>query len=107
MDKEDVVHIYKGTSHSHKKERNWVICRYVDGSRDYLQSEVSLKGKNKYCVLTHVYGIWKNSYRQSYLLSRNRDTDVENKSKDTKGEGEGMGWIGRLELTCIYHWYYV
>ena len=34
MDKEDVVHIYKGILLSHKKEQNWVICRDVDGPRD-------------------------------------------------------------------------
>ena len=34
MDKEDVVHIYNGTSLSHKNEQNWVICREVDGPRD-------------------------------------------------------------------------
>ena len=33
MDKEDVVHIYNGILLSHKKERNWVICRDVGGSR--------------------------------------------------------------------------
>ena len=25
-----------------------------------IQSEVSQKEKNKYCMLTHIYGIWKN-----------------------------------------------
>ena len=34
MNKEDVVYIYNGILLSHKKERNWVICRDVDGSRD-------------------------------------------------------------------------
>ena len=33
MDKEDVVPIYNGILLSHKKERNWVICRDVDGPR--------------------------------------------------------------------------
>ena len=32
--KEDVVHIYNGILLSHKKERNWVICIGMDGSRD-------------------------------------------------------------------------
>ena len=33
----------------------------------------------------------KKCYRGSYLQSRNRDTDVENKGMDTKGEeGSGM-----------------
>ena len=35
MDKEDVVHIYNGVLLSHKKERNWVICSDMDGSRDF------------------------------------------------------------------------
>ena len=35
MDKEDVVHIYNGILLSHKKEQNWVICRDVDGPREY------------------------------------------------------------------------
>ena len=34
VDKEDVVYIYNGIILSHKKERNWVICRDVDESRD-------------------------------------------------------------------------
>ena len=47
--------------------------------------------------------------KQSYLPSRNTDTDVENKHMDTKGaEWGGMNWeIGidvytLLELTCIH-----
>ena len=45
-------------------------------------------------------------YRWTYLQSRNRDTDTENKCMDTRGEG-GVGWIGRLGLTHIHYWYYV
>ena len=33
MDKEDVVHIYKGILLSHKKEWNNGICRDLDGHR--------------------------------------------------------------------------
>ena len=33
MDKEDVAHIYNGILLSYKKERNWVVCRDVDGPR--------------------------------------------------------------------------
>ena len=33
-------------------------------------------------------------YRRSYLQSRNRDTDVENKYIDTKGKGEGWDELG-------------
>ena len=58
MDKDDVVHIYNGILLSHKKERNWVICRDVDGSNEtVIQSEVSQKEKNKYRILTHICGM--------------------------------------------------
>ena len=55
-----------------------------------------------YCVLAHICGIWKNWYRRSYLQSRNRDTDVENKHIDTKGKkGDGMNWEIGIEYIYI------
>ena len=106
MDKEDVVHIYNGILLSHKKEQNWVICRDMDGPRD-LQSEVSQKEKNKYRILTHISGIWKNWYRRSYLQSRNRDTDleIENKCMDMERGGGMNKEIGNdiytLLILCV------
>ena len=44
-------------------------------------------------------------YRCSYLHTRNRDTDVENKSMNTKGEKQVVGGIGKLVLTYTHHWY--
>ena len=41
-------------------------------------------------------------YRWSYLRSRNRDTDIENKCMDPKVE-LGVEWIGRLGLTHIHY----
>ena len=58
MNKEDTVHKYNGILLSYKKEQNCVICRDVDGPRVVIHSEVSQKDKNKYCLLTHIYGIW-------------------------------------------------
>ena len=43
-------------------------------------------------------------YRWTYLQSRSRDTDVENKGKDTKGGADGMNWeigIDIYTLLCI------
>ena len=60
MDKEDVVHIYSGILLSHKKEQ---IGSFVEMWMDLeivIQSEVSLKEKNKYPILTHICGIEKN-----------------------------------------------
>ena len=50
MDKEGVVYIYNGVLLSHKQEHIWVR------SSDIVQSEVSQKEKNKYCILMHTYG---------------------------------------------------
>ena len=73
-----------------------------------IQSAVSQKEKNKYRILTYICGIWKNWYRRSYLQNRNRDTDIENKHMDTKGErgGGGMNWeigtdIYTVLILCI------
>ncbi len=35
IDKEDVVHMHNGILLSHEKEQNWVICRDVNGPREY------------------------------------------------------------------------
>ena len=72
-------------------------------SESFTQSEVSQE-KNKYCILTHICGIWKkNWYRQSCLQSRWRHGRREQRYG---GERE-VGWIGRLGLTYIHYWYYV
>ena len=57
MDKEDVVHIYNRILLS--PERN-EIGSFVEAWMDLetvIQSEVSQKEKNKYRMLTHIYGI--------------------------------------------------
>ena len=57
MDKEDVVHIYNGILLRHRKtEFESVLVRWMN-LKPVIQSEVSQKEKNKYSVLTHVYGI--------------------------------------------------
>ena len=53
-----------------------------------IQSEVSQKDKNKYCINTY---IWRKWFWWTYFQGRNRDTDVENGPVDTVGEREG-GW---------------
>ena len=60
MDKEDVVRIYNGILLSHKKERIESIVVRWKSLEPVIQSEASQKEKNKYSILTHVYGIQKN-----------------------------------------------
>ena len=57
MDKEEVVYIYNGILLSHKRNK---IGSFVETWMDLetvIQSEVSQKEKNKYCILTHICGI--------------------------------------------------
>ena len=42
--------------------------------------------KSEKQILMLICEIWKYRYRQSYLQSINRDTDIVNKCIDTKGE---------------------
>ena len=53
-----------------------------------------VREKNKYHISTHICGIWKNWHKWSYLQSGSRDTDIENKCTDTKGER--VGWWDEL-----------
>ena len=94
MDKEDVVHIYKGILLSHKKEQNWVICRDVGGPRDShtewskSEGETQISYTNAYMWNLEKWDRWTG------LQGRNRDTDVEDKCMDTKGGKQGMGGGG-------------
>ena len=81
---------------SHKKEWNWVICRDMDGPREcHTEWSKPERGKQISCNNAYMQNLEK-WYRWSYLQSRNRDTDVENKCMDTK-----VGWGGRYWETGI------
>ena len=54
-----------------------------------IQSEVSQKEKNKYHILMHTSGIYKNG-SDELICKAEIDTDVGNKHTDAKGEG-GVG----------------
>ena len=58
MDKEDVAHIYNGIFLSHKRKNKIAlfVVKWMD-LESVLQNEVSQKEKNKYHMLTHIYGI--------------------------------------------------
>ena len=57
MDKEVVVHIHNGILLGHKKNAfESVLMRWMN-LEPIIQSEVSQKEKDKYCILTHIYGI--------------------------------------------------
>ena len=60
MDKDAVVHIHHGISVSHKRNGfESVLMRWMN-LEPIIQSEVSQKKKDKYCILMHIYRIYKN-----------------------------------------------
>ena len=59
MDKEAMVHIYNGILLSYKKECIWVISNDVDEPRAYYTEWIKSERENKYHILTHIYGIYK------------------------------------------------
>ena len=56
MDKEDVVHIYSGILAIKKNEIMLFAATWMD-LETVIQSEVSQKEKNKYCILISICGI--------------------------------------------------
>ena len=101
---------YNGILLSHKKERNWVISRDVDGSRD-CHTEWSKSEREKHISYINAFMLnLEKWYRWTVLQGRNWDTDVENQRMDTKGGkwqgdgGGGMNWeilIDIYTLICI------
>ena len=63
MDKEDVIHIYNGILLSHKKEQNNAICTTWMNLEIVILSEVSQIKKDKYHMISLIYGILKKLYK--------------------------------------------
>ena len=65
---------------------------------------VGQKGKQTSYIHAYMWNLEK-WYWWSYVQTRNRDTDIENRPTDTKGE-RSAGWVGRLGWTnthCRWH----
>ena len=57
MDKETVVHMHNGILLGHVRNAfESILMRWMNLER-IIQSEVSQKEKDKYCILAHIYGI--------------------------------------------------
>ena len=64
-----------------------VLMRWMN-LEPIIQSEISQKKKNKYRVLTHIYGILKNGVDEP-ICRAGIETDMENRLMDTEGEEKG------------------
>ena len=64
------IHTHNGILLSHKKNE---IGSFVETWMDLesvIRSEVSQKEKNKYCILMHIYEIWKNDTDEPICRTR-------------------------------------
>ena len=59
MDKEAVVHIHNGILLSHKKKAFESVLMRCMNLEPIIQSELRQKEKDKYYILTYIYGIQK------------------------------------------------
>ena len=57
MDKEVVVHIHNGILLNHKRNTFESVLMMWMNLEPIIQSEVSQKEKDKYYILTHMYGV--------------------------------------------------
>ena len=93
MDKEAVVHMYNGILLSHKRNAfESVLVRWMN-SEPIIQSEISWKEKNRYCLLTHIYGIQKDDTDESIgRAAMEMLRVIEDRLMDrVRGEQEGEG----------------
>ena len=58
MDKEVVICVHSGILVSYKKEVFESVLMWWVDLEPIIQSEVSQKGKDKYCILMNIYGIY-------------------------------------------------
>ena len=88
MDKEDVVHIYNGSF-----VETWM------GLESVIQSEVSQKEKNKYQMLTHIYGIYIKKKSGSAEPRGSTGIKTQTYRIDLRTQGEGRAsWDEVREL---------
>ena len=104
MGPQGIGHDWATNTNTYKKEQNWVICRDVDGPREgHIDWSKSEKEKQISCINTCMWNLEK-QYRQSYLQSRNRDTNTEDKYMDTKFPRLGGGEAGRNRWLTNTYW---
>ena len=68
-----------------------------------IQSEVSQKDKDKYCILMHIYGIQKNG-TEEYIYRAAMEKQTQRIDLQTWGEGREGEMYGKSKVEIyIYH----
>ena len=79
-----------------------VLMRWMN-LEPIIQSEVSQREKDKYCILIHIYGIWKNG-TEEFIYRVAMERQIENRLMDMGRGKERMKCIERVtwKLTLPY-----
>ena len=78
MNRKDLVHIYNGILLSHKRSETGSFVKVWMELETVIPGEVNQNEKKQILYINAYILNPENWYRQSYLQSRSRDTDVEN-----------------------------
>ena len=84
MDKEAVVHIYNEYYSGIKRNAFECVLMRWTNLEPITQSEISQKEKSNCCILTHKYGVQKDSTDET-IFRVQMGADIENRHMDTGG----------------------
>ena len=102
MDKNVVVHIYNEILLIHRKEWIWVSFSEVDEHKAcYTEWSQSEREKQISCINAYIWNLEK-WYWWTYMQSRNRDADIDNRLVDAQGK-KRVGWTERVALKHIHY----
>ena len=85
-----------------KNEILQFVATWMD-LENIILSEISQKEKNKYRMLTHIYGIFLKMVLMNLRQDGKKDADVENGLEDT---GRGKGKLGQSERVALTYRHY-
>ena len=101
MDKEDVAHIYNGILLSHNKERNWVICRDVDGPRA-CRTEWSKSEREKQISYINAY-MWN---LKKIGIVRSEENSLKLPQKIKNRPTSNLELISKIDLELIQQFHF-
>ena len=95
MDKGAVVHIHNGRLPSYKKNTFGSVLMRQKNLTPIIQRDVNHKEKNKYHILIHVYGIWKDG-TDEIICRTAMETHGEQAGGQERGRKKSIGCMERV-----------
>ena len=101
--REDMVHIQHGILLSHKRNKTVPFAETQIDLETAIQSEVSQKEKNKYCIILFIFGIWENGTGE-LICKAEIVTQMQRRNLQIPRWVDGINWeigIDIYTLLCI------